>query len=80
MRSSTRFTSSRKMTASRIKSIRLATGLVQEDFARLVNARVRSIGEWESGRVTPNDEHETRLREIEQEIVAQRAKEPFEVD
>ncbi|MGE7366066.1 helix-turn-helix domain-containing protein [Desemzia incerta] len=45
----------------RIKSIRQSKGMTLEDFAKLINATVPAVSNWENGRNLPNNE---RLVEI----------------
>lgn len=40
--------------ANLIKSIRLESGLNQEEFARELNTSVQSINRWENEKTTPN--------------------------
>ena len=57
------------VTATALKSrplvIREAFGLYQKDFARLVNASVRSLAEWESGEKSPGLAALKRYAELE---------------
>jgi len=54
-----------KLTTQRIKGIRLASGLVQEDFARALGVRSTTVRNWEIGRYVPNAENVEKLRKVE---------------
>lgn len=48
----------------RIKSIRGKLGLNQKDFAKLIDATVPAVSNWENGRSLPNNERLKRIAAV----------------
>lgn len=48
----------------RIKSIRETRGVNQKEFAKLINATVPAVSNWENGRSLPNNERLKKIAEI----------------
>lgn len=48
----------------RVKNIRESIGVNQNEFAKLINATVPAVSNWENGRSLPNNERLKKIAEI----------------